>query len=150
VSEVSEGGSVKPKWLEIADAERGQKEIKGGENPRIIEYHATTTLAAKEDEISWCSSFVNWCMEQAGIKGTGLANARSWLKWGCPLEIPVEGCIVILKRGAPPSGHVCFFLREDDTSIACLGGNQSDQVKVSVFKKADVLGYRWPNEATSA
>lgn len=134
-----------PKWLEIANAEKGTIEKRGGENPRIIEYHATTTLAAKEDEVSWCSSFVNWCMKQADIKGTGLANARSWLDWGEKLETPVEGCVVILKRGVPPSGHVGFFLREHDGRIAVLGGNQSDQVKVSTFPADMVLGYRWPN-----
>ena len=56
---------MKPKWLEIALKEVGVSEIKGGENKRILEYHASTTLKAKEDEIPWCSSFVNWCMVQA-------------------------------------------------------------------------------------
>jgi hypothetical protein len=35
---------------EIARREIGQKEVRGGENPRILEYHATTTLGAREDE----------------------------------------------------------------------------------------------------
>lgn len=134
-----------PKWFEIAKAELGTKEVQGGENPRIIEYHAITTLAAKEDEIPWCSAFVNWCMDRAGYLGTKSAAARSWLKWGTDIESPVPGCVVILKRGAPPSGHVCFYVRDvDDGRIECLGGNQSDQVKYSTYRRADVLGYRWP------
>lgn len=135
----------KPKWLEIAEFEIGVKEVTGGENPRIIEYHSTTTLRAKEDEVSWCSSFVNWCMKQAGIKGTGFANARSWLDWGQKLEYPIEGCIVVLKRGVnPKSGHVGFFINKKNGWVKVLGGNQSDQVKYSNFKETEVLGYREP------
>lgn len=137
---------MKPKWLEIALAEKGVREVKGGENPRIIEYHSCTTLKATEDEVPWCSSFVNWCMKQAGIERTKSAAAMSWLGWGVVLDEPREGCVVVLKRGAPPSAHVCFYLRSDEKLIACLGGNQGDSVKVSVFKKGDVLGYRWPKE----
>lgn len=137
-----------PKWLEVAQSERGTKEIPGsGDNPRIIEYHATTTLRAVDDSVPWCSAFVNWCMKQAGIKGTGLANARSWLDWGENLGHPKAGAVVILSRGAPPSGHVGFFLRQEGDRIAVLGGNQSDQVKVSTFPASMVLGYRWPDKA---
>lgn len=135
-------------WFEIAKGELGVQEIVGGEdNPRIIEYAACTSLHASDDETPWCSAFVNWCMKQAGIKGTGLANARSWLDWGTPIPDPVEGCVVILKRGTPPSGHVCFFVSYMGNGwIKCLGGNQGDpgQVKYSNFKMADVLGYRMP------
>ena len=127
---------------EYAKAELGQKEIKGLENnPRIVEYHQTTSLRATTDEVSWCSSFVNWCHKQAGIAGTDSAAARSWLRWGKAVE-PVEGCVVVFKRGAPPSGHVGFMVKRDGTHVWVLGGNQSDQVKISVYKAADVLGYR--------
>ncbi|KKK66354.1 hypothetical protein LCGC14_2964930, partial [marine sediment metagenome] len=40
---------------------------------------------ASEDETPWCSSFVNFCVCEAGynpIKETGSARARSWLSWG--------------------------------------------------------------------
>ena len=84
-------------------------------------------------------------MKQAGIKGTGLANARSWLTWGAKLEKPAEGCVVVLKRGLPPSGHVTLFAADNgDGTVKCLGGNQGDQVKYSNYPIADVLGYRWP------
>lgn len=129
---------------EIAKGEIGQKEIAGaGNNPRIVEYHQTTSLKATTDEVSWCSSFVNWCVTKAGQKGTNSAAARSWLRWGEQLKQPVEGCVVVFKRGAPPSGHVGFFVKSDGVNVWVLGGNQSDQVKItSVYKVADVLGYR--------
>ena len=71
-------------WYNIAQAEMGVKEILGASknNQRILDYHATTTLGAKTDEVPWCSSFVNWVMKQAGIEGTNNAMAKSWMNWG--------------------------------------------------------------------
>lgn len=45
---------ITPTWFDVAKKEIGVKEKRGGENPRIIEYHSTTTLSADEDEVSWC------------------------------------------------------------------------------------------------
>lgn len=136
-----------PLWLQFAEREIGTAEVAGEQdNARILEYHACTSLKSTEDSTAWCSAFVNWCMERAAIKGTNSAAARSWLDWGNVLEKPVEGCVVVFKRGAPPSGHVCFYVGADPDPayIRCLGGNQSDQVKCSKYPVGDVLGYRWP------
>jgi len=128
---------------EIAKEEIGTHEVIGGENPRILQYHDCCTLHAKEDEIAWCSAFMNFCQKAAGNPITGAANARSWLTWGKRLDEPVEGCVVVLKRGAPPSGHVGFFVcKISGGFIKVLGGNQSDSVKYSNFKESDVLEYR--------
>lgn len=145
----------KPKWLEIAEKEIGQKEIKGGENPRIIEYHATTTLKAKEDEVPWCSSFVNWCITQAGLIGTNSAAAKSWLSWGKRIDYPVKGCVCVIQqkqKGSDPSTgsssgfHVGFWIRENFGRVYLLGGNQGDMVKESGFNlySYTILEYRMP------
>lgn len=145
----------KPKWILIAEGELGQHEISGDENPRIIAYHATTTLHAMEDEIPWCSSFVNWCMEQAGIKGTNSALAKSWLNWGKSIVTPVIGCICVIKKkqsgndiatGSSSGYHVAFWLEEKEGRIHLLGGNQSDMVKMSSFnlESYEIIGYRMP------
>ncbi len=141
---------LRKRCLEIATAEIGVKEIRGWEdNPRIVEYHQCTSLRAGNDEVPWCSSFCNWVLKQLGVTGTGSAAARSWLRWGAALDEPLSGCIVVLKRGKPPSGHVGFFVRKTpDGLIKVLGGNQSDCVKVSSYREADVLGYRWIADAT--
>ena len=63
-----------PLWLEIAEREMETGVEEGPQeedNPRILEYHSTTTLHADEDSVPWCSSFVNWCMTEAGYQGTG-------------------------------------------------------------------------------
>lgn len=94
---------------------------------------------------AWCAAFVNWCLKQAGAPHMGIATAKSWLKFGTPLVAPVYGCITII----PPSrstgsttGHVAFYVATKGNKVALLGGNQSDQVKISEYSK--VLGYRWP------
>lgn len=149
---------MKPEWLKIAETEMGQREVRGGENPRILEYHAATTLHAREDEIPWCSSFVNWCMKKAGVKGTGSAAAISWASWGQRLTEPREGCVVVIRQrqkgtdqatGSSSGNHVAFFQKIQDGRIYLLGGNQSDSVKVSSFGLAsyDVIAYRWPENA---
>lgn len=139
---------LRKRCLEIATAEIGVKEIRGDlDNPRIVEYQQCTSLRATDDETPWCSAFCNWVLKQLDIEGTGSARARSWLRWGSPLFVPVPGCIVVLKRGNPPSGHVGFFVRKAPGGlIKVLGGNQGDCVKVSASKEADVLGYRWIEE----
>jgi uncharacterized protein (TIGR02594 family) len=136
-------------WFKIAENEKGIKEIAGTKhNSRIIEYHKSTTLKATTDEVPWCSSFANWCMKKAGLKGTESAAARSWCKWGKKLSEPRKGCIVIFRRGNnPKAGHVAFYDHEDENYIYVLGGNQGDVVKVSPYKKGDVLDYRWPDDS---
>lgn len=135
------------KLHETAAQELGVHETPGPEaTARIVEYASHTTLKAKTDEVAWCSSFTNFVADTAGFPGTHLANARSWLDWGVSLEAPVLGCVVILKRGDPPSGHVAFCDHPDISNgmIRCIGGNQGDAVKVSRFPVSTVLGYRSP------
>ncbi len=141
-------------WMTYARNEIKQKEIKGAEhNPRIIAYHATTTLNADKDETAWCSSFVNWCLKQAGIKGTDSAAAISWLKWGKSTNAQAGAITVIynLKKAnsslTTSGNHVGFLVQETATHFAILGGNQSDQVKISSYPKSawNLKGYRWPN-----
>jgi len=129
---------------QIAKLEKGVSEIPGAaNNERIVGYHESTSIGRSDDEVPWCSSFVNWCCEAAGYVGTDSPAARSWLKWGRPVAEPYEGCIVVLKRGTSSwQGHVGFFVKENERSIWVLGGNQSNQVNISRYSKSKVLGYR--------
>lgn len=145
--------SQDPPWYQIALQEKAKdiKEIRGGkDHPRILEYHQATTLAANDDETSWCSSFVNWCFKQAGFETTGKANARSWLTWGEKLNTPRRGCVVVFWRESPDSwkGHVGFYVGQEGNDLLVLGGNQSDgnteSVNISRYSKSRLLGYRWP------
>lgn len=142
-----------PAWMNVAKKEEGTREVKGrAANPRIIAYHATTDLRAKSDEVAWCSSFVNWCLKQCGIRGTNSAGAASWKKWGTA-SAPRYGAIaVVFNAGAARSSltttgnHVGFLVEETKTHYVLLGGNQSNSVKVSRYPKAKwrLLAMRWP------
>jgi len=137
-----------PKWYQKAEKEIGVLEKPGeGDNPRVIEYHASTSLKATHDSVPWCASFVSWVLEQSGVHSTRSAWARSYLRWGVRLKTPVPGCVVILERGAK-SGHVGFLESYDAKKdrVMLLGGNQADQVCLRTFPAARVLGYQWPHD----
>lgn len=144
-------GAVEPgdrfPWMPIARGEVGVSRFVGAaDNPRIAEFLKSTTLDApfaKQDETPWCSGFVNWCVEKAGIAGTDSAVARSWLNWGKKTDDPVEGCVVVYKR-SQGRGHVGFFISQSGSKIQTLGGNQSDAVTIAPQSKSDLLGFRVP------
>ena len=128
-------------WLDVAtkEMEVGVMEIEGDEdNPRIVEYHSATSLHATDDETPWCSAFANWCMKQVGIVGTDSAASISWRTWGQEVG-PVPGSLVCF------NGHVGFLhsIRADG-KLLILGGNQSNQVKITPYDKNKALTYRWP------
>ena len=145
--------ALEPEWMTFAKAElaAGVREASGGaDNPRILEYHRATRLGSPEanhDETSWCSSFANWCMMQAGYPRTHSAMARSWLTWGQPLAKPRYGCVTVFWRESPngPFGHVGFYVSETRNHILLLGGNQDDAVSEAKQPRIRLLGYRWPN-----
>jgi uncharacterized protein (TIGR02594 family) len=145
---VDKGGKVpspeKPKWIKIAEDEIGQKEIKGDkDNPRIVEYFSATTLKAKHDEVAWCSAFVNWVMQKAGYDGTKSAAAKSWTDWGNKINDPVYGAIGVIDYSykGKKGGHVGLVVGKDKSWIYFLGGNQSDQVKVSKYNMKGIENY---------
>jgi len=137
------------KLIKIAVNELGQKEISGtAHNPNIVNYAKEAGFEwINDDETPWCSIFVNWCAKQAGLKGSGKANARSWLKVGTKVDnAPEPGDVVIFWRGSPDSwkGHVGFFFgyAKDQSRVYTLGGNQGDQVSISAYPSSTVLGFR--------
>jgi len=94
----------------------------------------------------WCAAFVNAIMGEAGYPTSGSFMARSFLKWGKKVSVPKQGDVVVFSRGKPPSGHVAFYMRKYDRNhIVVLGGNQSDEVCIKVYKKNRILGYRRPD-----
>lgn len=140
-------------WMQIAQSEIGQREIIGkNHNPKILAYHATTTLKASSDETPWCSSFVNWALKQAQITGTNSASAASWASWG-EKTTGKNGAITIIRNPkvansslTSTGNHVGFLIQETATHYELLGGNQSNQVRATLFPKKswNLLGYRWP------
>lgn len=114
-------------------------------NKEVLKYFDDIGQAwVDDDETAWCAAFVNWCLWKSGAKHTGSLAARSFLKWGQPVEKPQIGDVVILWRIKPTSsfGHVGFFVKETSKYVFLLGGNQSNSVNITAFSKNRVLGYR--------
>lgn len=146
-----------PKWHLAAAKMIGTHERtkRGGPNPVVQAMFPLSGLSEKSDcrRIPWCAIFVNAMLDEAGYVGTNSAMARSFLKWGKPLDVPRVGCIVVLWRGDYDDGtygHVGNFVREDAKYVYVLGGNQGDQVSVERFAKSRVLGYRWPRSLVTS
>lgn len=143
------GGPLLAPWVPVAAAELGVRETRGGETPRILEYHATTSLRASEDEVPWCSAYACWVMEQVGLHHPRSARARSWEAWGVEVG-PTFGAIAVLTRGTPGSGqgHVGFLLHADERRVWLLGGNQSNAVSVASYPREQLITCRWPGQGT--
>lgn len=142
-----------PTAYAIAQAELAidVREIAGPENnPRIVLYHGTTSGGAAPDETAWCSSFINYCVEQAGRKGTDSKWAKSWHdnNWGQVVtDDPRTGDIVVWRRqsASMDGGHVGFFVGNvGDGIIRVLGGNQSNRVCISDYPiKGTIAGMKY-------
>lgn len=141
-----------PSWIRLAQREIGVKETRGGETQRILEYFKATSLHATEDEVPWCSAFVNWIMRECKMERSGSAAARSWLAYGKRLGYFKKYSIVVIRRGNSSwQGHVGFAMEDIGSGyIRVLGGNQSDSVKYSNYPKSSVLDYVWPRPETEA
>ena len=107
------------------------------------------TVGTTDDETAWCSSFVNWCLQEAGIQGTHSALAATWLNWGT-LCGPEVGAVTVIREFNPPrtrSGyHVGFWIEDTGSHFKLLGGNQSKRVKISSYPRSGwtPVGHRWP------
>lgn len=144
-----------PRHLAIAQGELGVHEIRGPrDEARVLQYHQATSLRARNDETSWCSSFVNWTMQQAGVRGTGSAAASSWLQWGRAVPQDAQhvrpGDVIVFPRGNNPAqGHVAIVSEVlDNGRVRVIGGNQSmrgqghDGVTYADRTLASALGVR--------
>lgn len=124
-----------------------EREVPGRVANPFIAWCISTAGGAADDEIPWCSGFVNAIAKLAGCQRTNSLAARSWLNVGKRLDsindARVGYDVVILKRGTQPwQGHVGFYHAHDSTTVAVLGGNQSDTVCVQRFPLGDVLAVR--------
>lgn len=137
-----------PRWLQIARGEIGTKETKGPQhNPKIMEYLRTVGIGSG-DETPWCAAFAAWCLKNAGVSISGVNGmARSFASSGA-FKKKTElgyGDIVVFSRGTNPrSGHVGFACGTQNGRILVLGGNQSDQVKISGYSQSRLVAILEP------
>lgn len=93
------------------------------------------------DEFSKEYNLGEWLEEPITLP-TLSASARSFLLFGKEAKGDV-GDLIILKRGLDPiAGHVGFVCETRGDVVTVLGGNQSNEVKLSLFNLNDLLGFR--------
>jgi uncharacterized protein (TIGR02594 family) len=140
-----------PPWLKRAFADLGLHELPGAAaRPRIIEMYAKAGHPEiKSDEVAWCSAALNTWMVESNSRGTGSLAARSWLTWGRAVDIRKvipRGAVLIFRRGNSSwQGHVCLCLEDRGDILTVIGGNQSDGVTIARYRKAALIGARWPD-----
>jgi len=136
-----------PVWLTWALGKLGDAEVPGpGDNPEIVSWMKLTSLppSMRHDATAWCSVFVNAGFELNGYKGTGSADAGSWLNWGHAVD-PVRGAVCVFARSG--GHHVAYLLNDLGDSVEVVGGNQSDKVCKQTYLKdgsLQLLAYRGP------
>ena len=133
--------------INLASKYIGLQEILGdNDNPIIMNMFKEIGQSwVKHDETSWCSCFINFIAYRLNLIKSGKLNARSWLDVGIKTENPIPGDIVIYWREKPDSwkGHVGIFMGYNQYgNIFTLGGNQHNEVNITVYSKDRLLGFR--------
>jgi uncharacterized protein (TIGR02594 family) len=148
--------SVSKLILNSEDKPATQTASKSGETNPLLE--ALRWKGANSSQVGvpselWCADFMNFILGQTGQAGTGSRAARSFLKYGKPLDGPRVGAIVVLARngGHSESGHVGIVRGTDgEGNPIVISGNHGKKVAESVYKKEKVLGYFMPPSAEKA
>lgn len=133
------------KWLEVARADIGLRELPGAPTaPKISGWLRTLGAWWTDDATPWCGTACAAWMRAAGLPiPDAWFRAKAWATWGQPLRYPAQGCIVVFERTG--GGHVGLVTGEERSGrLLVLGGNQGDAVSIASFGRDRVLAYRWP------
>lgn len=138
-------------WMTEARKHLGQKEVPGlGSNQWILSLWDSipwiwSTVSRVDDSVlPWCGAFIRFCLMSSNIKPPKhWYRARAYIDFGTKLDRPAVGAIAVIKKGS--QYHVGFVSgKNNNGDILLIGGNQSDSVKNSAFKKGSVVYYGWP------
>jgi hypothetical protein len=93
--------------------------------------------------LDWCSWFIMRMFPIDTLPDSVDFAARSWLRIGIRKKVPMFGDLVVFWRKAPDSwqGHVSIFIGTVGDKILCLGGNQNNQVKLSLYDIDKLIDY---------
>jgi uncharacterized protein (TIGR02594 family) len=141
--------------LDIAQRFVGISDISGPtSNSHVLAMLHLDEKWPENDEVPWCSAFVNYVAWLLRLPRSKNLRARSWLGIGRSVGINEAEAgfdVVILKRGSgnqpgptviDAPGHVGFYAGREGNQILVLGGNQSDTVRISPYPVKNLLGIR--------
>lgn len=146
----------KTKNVPVLDRKTGKPRLDAKGKPKTRNVWDTDSRKLSEiDETAWCSAFVNWCLKRAGLPGMDSSTvglAESWLDYGTEISSPRYGAVTVIYNGSmkktslTSSGNHVGFLIDGGlgNSVTLLGGNQSNQVKISKFTGWEIKGFIWP------
>lgn len=126
----------------------GEKELKGASanNNIILSFFDGLGFQSDNDEVPWCSAFMNYTHIATGYDYTGSVSARSWHKYGDETTTPTAGDIAVFWRESISSwkGHVAYFIRYNNTKskVLVFGGNQNNEASLKWYPSDRILSFR--------
>jgi uncharacterized protein (TIGR02594 family) len=147
-----------PNTIKLALNEYGTAEVVGkGSNRTIIGWRDELNQAGvnitgySDDDVPWCGLFAAIICYRRLKKPEEVVKsplwARNWAKYGIKSPQPSLGDVLVFSRGS--SGHVGFYVAEDDTAYHVLGGNQSNKVNITRVAKDRLIACRRPPYVTT-
>lgn len=132
---------------DLANRFVGIREVPGKvSNALVLAMLQLDSTWPQDDEVPWCSAFVNYLAWMMRLPRSKRLNARSWLGVGTPVDEPEVGDVVVFWRGDPEGaqGHVGLFAGwgENREKVLVLGGNQNNEVNISAYPASRLLGFR--------
>ena len=103
----------------------------------------TKAVGVNPRRTPWCGAFVGAVMKRAGKPvPSGYMKAASWKRAGnrVSLNNARKGDIVVVRTRY--GNHVGFYAGKKNGRVLVLGGNQSNQVKISGYRMASVQSVR--------
>lgn len=93
------------------------------------------------DAVPWCGLFVAFVAKRAGKPlPSNPLSARAWATWGDKASPAELGDVLVFARKG--GGHVGFYVGEDATAYAVLGGNQGNAVSIVRVAKSRCIAAR--------
>lgn len=99
------------------------------------------TEISNDSSFPWCTAFLSYALEKAGIENLRNSSSQSYLRYGNPVDwrilenIRINDIVVFTRKSSSSKGHTAFVRGFDPASnslIVC-GGNQGNKVKESKF-----------------
>lgn len=136
-------------WMDWMRSHLGEPEVTGGKatafDNEVFSHTDYGSLDGVMDE--GCAATACAALEETGFKSPHSARAADFEPFGQPSQL-TPGCIVVFQWSN--GGHHVTFLDHvvNSGSVACLGGNQSHEVNISVFSRQYIVATRWPVRAS--
>lgn len=124
----------------------GQSAIPGGRSNPVVEgfFQKSNHREITDDDVPWCSAFLNAIAHLSDAPYTDNLMAKSWLSTGQVIDSPQFGDIAVFDWTliGDTGGHVGIVIAKFEDLIYILGGNQDNKVEIKAFRERCVVGYR--------